>query len=134
MIDQQVKTADLGYFGNIWVRQNQLERVGESSVGHKHKFDHVSLLTSGTVEVIVEGHPPKQFVSPTFIVIRKEQNHKFTAITDNVNWYCVFAIRDLDGQAVEELFDPERHDPMSSYAVSEDYWDKAAALDAKTTN
>lgn len=134
MIYQSLKTADLGYFGNIWVRQNQLECAGQSIAGHKHKFDHVSLLTSGTVEVVVEGHPPKQFTAPTFIVIRKEHNHKFTAITDDVNWYCVFAIRDLDGQAVEELFDPERHDPMCSHAVSNDYWDRAAALDQKTTD
>lgn len=28
-------TPELGYFGNIWVRQNYLENVGDSHPGHK---------------------------------------------------------------------------------------------------
>lgn len=127
------KTYDLGYFGNIWVRQNLLEKAGQSNIGHRHKFDHVSLLTAGKVQVEIEGYPAKEFEAPTFIVVRKEHNHKFTALTDDVTWYCVFAIRDLDGEVVEALFDPEKHDPMSAGPVTHDYWEKAVALEAKTT-
>ena len=48
------KRHDLGYFGNIWVRQNELQNAGDETSGHYHLFDHVSLLVSGTVEVEVE--------------------------------------------------------------------------------
>jgi len=130
----EIKRAELGYFGNIWVRQNLLEQAGQSNTGHKHRFDHVSLLAQGKVQVEIEGHPPKEFEAPTFIVIRKEHNHKFTALTDNAMWYCVFALRDLDGEPIEELFDIEKHDPRSAAAVRNDYWEKAAALEAKTTH
>jgi hypothetical protein len=126
--------AELGYFGNIWVRQNVLLNAGDQTRGHKHKFDHISLLTNGSVLVEIEGHPPKEFTAPTFIVIRKEHNHKFVAVTPGVVWYCVFALRDLEGEVIEELFDPNRHDPRSAAAVSDDYFKKVAELDAKTTD
>ena len=61
---------ELGFFGNIWVRQNVISKSGDFAEGHKHEFDHVSLLTSGSVEVEVEGYGPKKFVAPTFIVIK----------------------------------------------------------------
>ena len=124
----------LGYFGNVWVRQNTLKNIGDTNGGgHKHKFDHVSLLTQGKVKVEIEGYPAKEFIAPTFIVVRKEHNHKFIALENDTVWYCIFALRDLDGQPIEELFDPEKNDPLSHRAVPNDYWDKLKELDNKTT-
>lgn len=122
------KRHDLGYFGNIWVRQNVLENAGESTQGHYHLFDHVSLLAQGTVEVEVEGNPPKQFTAPTFIVIKKERPHKFTAITDDVLWYCVFAIRDVDGDVTDII--PETSQPYFIEDATDDYWPRRKALEA----
>jgi hypothetical protein len=96
--------GQIGYFGNIWIRQNYIPHAGMFVDGHKHNFDHVSLLVSGTVRVEVDGYEPKEFVGPTFIMIKKEYNHKFTAVTDNVLWYCVFALRDIDGE-VTDIYD-----------------------------
>jgi hypothetical protein len=96
-----VKRHELGYFGNIWVRQNLLERKGDETLGHLHHFDHVSLLAVGSVEVSVEGFEPKVFHAPTFIVIKKEHKHKFKALTQNALWYCVFALRDEEGGVTE---------------------------------
>lgn len=95
---------ELGYFGNIWVRQNFLKQSGDSVPGHLHHFDHVSLLASGKVLVEVEGCEPKEFTAPTFIVIKKEHRHKFTALEDKTIWYCVFALRDIDGN-VTDIYD-----------------------------
>jgi len=95
------KLHELGYFGNIWVRQNLLERAGDTHPGHKHSFDHVSLLVKGKVKVEVKGYPAKEFTAPTFIVIKKEHNHKFTALEDDTLWYCVFALRDIDGEVTD---------------------------------
>lgn len=92
---------ELGYFGNIWVRQNYVHKSGQVHDGHKHHFDHVSLLASGKVRVTVEGHEPKEFTAPTFIVVKKEHNHQFTALEDGTLWYCVFALRDVDGNVTD---------------------------------
>ncbi len=93
--------GELGYFGNIWVRQNFLKCQGDKHAGHQHDFDHVSLLVSGKVRVTVDGFPPKEFSAPTFIVIKKEHRHTFEALEDKTLWYCVFALRDINGDVID---------------------------------
>jgi len=101
----------MGYFGNIWVRSHYFKKVGDTNGGgHKHNFDHVTLLAVGSVLVEIEGHEPKQFHAPTFIVIDKDHKHKFTALTDDVVYYCVFAVRDIDGD-VSDIYS-EDNSPM----------------------
>ena len=95
------KTHELGYFGNIWVRQNLLKNKGDFTNGHLHHFDHVSLLATGKVLVEVDGFEPQEFTAPTFIVIKRDHNHKFVALEDNTLWYCVFALRDIDGNVTD---------------------------------
>lgn len=123
-----MKSFELGYFGNIWVRQNVLERVGEAHDGHEHKFDHVTLLVSGKVAVAIKGSAPKEFTAPTFIVIRKEHTHKITALMDGTVYYCVFALRDLDGK-VMEIFG-EQHDPECAGGKNDGYWDSFKKLES----
>jgi len=92
----------LGYFGNVWVRSHYFAKAGDNNDGgHSHHHDHVTLLAVGSVRVEVEGFEPKDFHAPTFITIKKEHHHKFTALTDCVVYYCVFALRDLDGEVTE---------------------------------
>lgn len=95
------RVSELGYFGNIWVRQNFLEFAGDIHPGHRHHFDHVSLLALGKVRVTIEGYPPKDFSAPTFIIIKKEHKHTFEALEDGTLWYCVFALRDVDGEVTD---------------------------------
>jgi hypothetical protein len=92
---------ELGYFGNIWVRQNHLPIAGTVAPGHTHEFDHVSLLCKGKVRVTIPGFEPKEFTAPTFIVIKKEYEHQFEALEDDTVWYCVFALRDIDGNVTD---------------------------------
>jgi hypothetical protein len=96
----------MGYFGNIWVRSHTFAKVGDTNGGgHTHNFDHVTLLAVGSVLVEVEGYEPKEFHGPTFITIDKDHSHKFTALTDDVVYYCVFALRDLDGDVTDIVGD-----------------------------
>lgn len=97
----QVQRHELGFFGNIWVRQNYLPKAGDRADGHKHHFDHVSLLCRGRVRVEVKGFEPKEFTAPTFIVIKKEYEHDFIALEDDTLWYCIFALRDEDGEVTD---------------------------------
>ena len=131
-MDTGAKSADLGYFGNIWVRQNVLAGVNNSNQGHEHHFDHVSLLVEGVVRVHVDGYPSKEFTAPTFIVVRKEHRHRFECLSERAVWYCVFALRDLDGEPIEDLYGAQ-HDPLCSQPVHEGFWEAQKAFDRKTT-
>lgn len=113
-----MKIEDLGFFGNIWVRQIKLAKSGDLIDGHKHHFDHVSFLTKGKVAVHVEGKEPKEFTAPTFIIIDKDHEHKVVALEDDVDWFCVFALRDVDGSVIEMY--EGRHDPLSAASIPRD--------------
>jgi hypothetical protein len=116
---------ELGYFGNIWVRQNNFPHIGDSHAGHQHKFDHVTLLARGSVRVEVDGYEPKEYTAPTFMIMRKDKNHKMTATSPDTIYYCVFALRDIDGEVVDPVYGP-KNDPMahSSETVNDGHWDK----------
>jgi hypothetical protein len=131
-INQSEKIAtSLGFFGNIWVHQNELPNIGSTNGnGHYHKYDHISLLTKGSVRVEVEGHESQVFTAPTFIVIRKNKKHKFTALEPETIYFCVFALRDLDGQVItdEDVLFGAKHDPLSARIVDNTYHDNMARL------
>lgn len=121
----------LGVIGNVWWRQNVLVGAGAASQGHRHHFDHLSLLTKGTVRVEVAGMPAKEFTAPAAIIVKKEHMHKFTCLSDDAVWFCVFALRDEDGGQTD-LWNGDN----SPYAqiTSDGYSAEAAAtLEAQTT-
>jgi len=111
---------ELGFVGNIWVRQNYLEKAGDKVGGHIHYFDHVSLLAKGSVEVRIDGQEPHTFHAPTFIVIRKQHRHEITALEDDTSWYCVFAVRDIDGN-LSDIVNPE-NDPWFTFGADDNFW------------
>lgn len=113
------ETAGLGYFGNVWVKMNYIPKAGGTFGGHTHGFDHVSLLVRGKVRVEIEGFEPKEFTAPTFIVIKKEYNHNFIALEDDSLWYCVFALRNVDGEVMDIYSDAN-----SPYATAPNNTDK----------
>lgn len=121
---------ELGYIGNIWVRQNYLEKAGDKIGGHIHYFDHVSLLAKGSIQVTIDGKEPHIFHAPTFIVIRKQHRHEVTALEDDTSWYCVFAARDIDGN-VEDVVD-SKNDPWFTLGAPNDFWEKRELLEKIT--
>ena len=124
----------MGYFGNIWVRSHYFHKAGDTNgPAHRHHFDHVTLLAVGSVLCEVEGNTPKEFHAPTFIVIDKDKKHKFTALTDGVVYYCVFALRDENG----ELTDMYTGDNSPYDRLPDEEWEaqqRVGEFDKKTTH
>lgn len=119
---------EYGFVGNVWVRQNFLEKKGDITGGHLHHHDHVSLLVSGSVEITVHPEEPKIFSAPTFIVIKKEHRHVIKALEDNTVFYCIYAMRDVYGEVVDIYQDwnvpnlPEGKTPNYTHVVSPEFW------------
>jgi quercetin dioxygenase-like cupin family protein len=84
---------------NLWLRQMVFKNAGDANDGHEHNYDHVTLLTTGSVRVHVEGKAT-DFVAPQMIYIIKGKSHFIEALEDNTIAFCVHALRDIDTEDI----------------------------------
>lgn len=75
--------------GEIYAKQVQL-RAGRVLIGHRHDYDHLSILALGSVSVLVEG-VCTVYTAPAGIGIGKGKVHEVTALKNSL-WYCVHAV------------------------------------------
>jgi len=89
---------------NTWIKQMLFENAGDANAGHKHTFDHQTLLAFGAVRVTVNGKA-SEFSAPTIIFIKAGLDHHIEATQAGTVAYCVHAIR--DGERIEDIIDPD---------------------------
>lgn len=93
---------------NVYVRRMYFSEVGIIEVGHRHPYDHASLVANGAVEVQVYDDetkkllPPVVYAAPAMIMIRANMAHQLKSVVDNTVVCCIHALRDETG----ELIDP----------------------------
>ena len=88
---------------NLWVRMMHFEKAGDRNEGHIHNFDHITLLSKGSVEVDVEGSKTT-FNAPHMIYIAAGKRHFLTALEDDTIASCLHALR--TGEREEDILDP----------------------------
>lgn len=88
---------------NLWVRMMHFEKAGDRNEGHVHNFDHITLLSKGSVEVDVEGSKTT-FNAPHLIYIAAGKRHFLTALEDDTVASCLHALR--TGEREEDVLDP----------------------------
>jgi hypothetical protein len=93
----------IGVCANIHTRMLHFAKAGDKIVGHKHTFDHLTLLASGSLRVVVDGKE-SEFKAPHLIWIDKDKVHELTALEDDTVAACINGIRGGDG--VADLIDP----------------------------
>ena len=68
---------------------------------HTHKFDHLSILAKGSVELVVDG--VKSIVdAPACITIQAGKHHGVKSLTD-VTWYCIHATDCVDEDEIDNV-------------------------------
>jgi quercetin dioxygenase-like cupin family protein len=95
--------CQLSLISNVWIKLMTFQNAGDINEGHKHLFDHATLLVKGKVEVDVEGEK-SVFDAPHIIFIIKDRIHTITALEDGTVAACIHAIR--DGDRVDDIVDP----------------------------
>lgn len=75
--------------GGVYTKEAHIE-AGWYLEGHKHTYDHLSLLAYGQVIVTVDGME-QLYTGPTGIKIVAGKEHKIQALTKSL-WYCVHAV------------------------------------------
>ena len=89
---------------NVFTRQMIFKKIGDKETEHTHCFDHTTLLTNGSLKVIVKGKE-SIYKAPFMIYINKDVEHELIALEDNTIAYCIHALR--DGEKVEDIIDPK---------------------------
>jgi quercetin dioxygenase-like cupin family protein len=79
------------------------EKAGDQDEGHIHNFDHITLLSKGSVKVDVEGQVT-EFKAPHMIYITAGKSHFLTALEDDTVASCLHALR--TGEREEDILDP----------------------------
>lgn len=90
--------------GNIFIRPN-VGRAGEVVRGHRHHFDHTTLVLDGSVRVratLPDGTTlERDFTAPSHFLVRAEVEHEITFLQDGRFW-CVYSHRDPQGRITQE--------------------------------
>jgi quercetin dioxygenase-like cupin family protein len=95
---------------NVYSRLMHFLKKGDIENGHKHTYDHATLVSSGSVlvEVLDEltGEPisSKTFSSPNMVFIHKDKIHRLIALEDNTVCSCIHAIRTIEDEIVDSDF------------------------------
>ena len=90
-------------------------KAGDRLVQHKHKFDHLSILATGTVDVTVEGVTTRINESDC-LTIEAGKYHCVVAVTDAV-WYCIHATDCYDPEEVDNVVIAQDSDPAEGMAL-----------------
>jgi mannose-6-phosphate isomerase-like protein (cupin superfamily) len=70
-------------------------------VQHTHKFDHLSVLAKGSVELIVDGDSTVMH-APACITVKAGKHHGIRSLTDVV-WYCIHATDCTDEDEIDDM-------------------------------
>ena len=68
---------------------------------HKHNFSHLSILASGSIELIVDGEK-KVIHAPACLTIEADAHHGVRSLTDVV-WYCIHATECTDSDEIDDV-------------------------------
>jgi quercetin dioxygenase-like cupin family protein len=75
--------------------------AGHILVQHKHKFSHLSILASGSIELVVDDER-KVIHAPACLTIEADKHHGVKSLTDVV-WYCIHATECTDADEIDEV-------------------------------
>lgn len=92
--------------GNIFIRPNENLPKGSIVQGHKHNFDHTTIVFRGKVHVkavLPDGTiKERDFEAPSHFLVRADVEHEIEALVDDTTYWCVYSHRNPQGEICEE--------------------------------
>lgn len=86
--------------GGVYAKETFIP-AGKWLVQHTHKFDHLSVLAQGSIELIVDGQT-SIIHAPACLTIAAGKHHGVKSLTDVV-WYCIHATNCTDEEHIDEV-------------------------------
>lgn len=114
--------TDTKIVDNVFVKLHYFPNAGDTHLGHSHLFDHITLLSSGSV-LMKHDNGEAEYKAPHLIVTPKGINHQFTALEPKTSFCCIHAIREGDG--IDDIASPdmtpeELFDNLTKYHLAKD--------------
>ena len=104
------------FSSGVYAKETRIP-AGYVLVQHAHKHDHLSILASGSVEMVVDG-VRSVIEAPACLTIAAGKHHGVKSLTDVV-WYCVHATDCTDEDNIDEvLIVPSNVEEMQKLALS----------------
>ena len=88
------------FAGGVYAKEIRIP-AGYRLKSHKHRYDHLSVLSSGEA-LISYGEEPFRVTGPAVVTILAGLEHSLEAITDLV-WLCIHATDAADPATADEL-------------------------------
>lgn len=86
------KEADFFEANGVAIKQLAVNGKGTKVFQHSHEYDHISLVSVGSIEVWINGEQQESVVAPDAITIKANVEHEFVTLEEKTVIYCVHNI------------------------------------------
>jgi hypothetical protein len=101
------------------------KRKGDMMRGHYHNYDHITLLSKGSVRITKDTGEQEILTAPAMYLTKHDVRHEIEALEDDCVASCVHAIRDDDGTVIDPTPELSEHTITDHNPTQEE--DNAAA-------
>ena len=89
------------HFSNgVYAKELSIDNLDTCIVSHKHYFDHMSILATGSVELTVDG-VKSILTAPAVLNIAAGKHHKVTPLETPIKWFCIHRTDITDPELVD---------------------------------
>ena len=106
----------IGSCHNVFIRQMHFIKENDSEVQHAHEFDHITLVATGSVEVVCNGQPTT-FKAPHMVYIKANTKHGMRALEDDTVCYCIHAMSNSNKKYIDDIITPDMVPNGSVYDI-----------------
>lgn len=100
--DEQPTEVNILIVDDVFVKQITVKDRDTFMPQHSHKYDHISFIAAGAVQVWKNGSFLGNFEAPTGITIKAGVKHTFRTLAANTVILCIHNAARADYVAIEE--------------------------------
>jgi hypothetical protein len=106
--EEQDELIEFHFADGVMVKQIPFRRAGVGRPGHKHTYDHTSMLAKGALRIWCDGTLLGDFKAPTGIFIRANAFHTMVALEDDTLLYCIHNTHNFPPNELEQYLVKEK--------------------------
>lgn len=99
---EQPPEVEITTVDKMFIKQLFISKKGMYVPQHSHKYDHSTLLCTGSISVWADGVYKGDRTAPDIIYIQAEVKHTFLTLEDNTLMYCLHNAARPDVAAILE--------------------------------